>query len=72
MRITVVISGRNVKMHTRLPTDSLMAHNIWGAFTLRPRIKGIKAISKDSWTVNGPKSSLQHLCNFYPHSLTIF
>ncbi len=28
--------------------------------------------SKNSWTVNCPKSSLQHLCNFCPPSLTIF
>ncbi len=28
--------------------------------------------SKISCTVIGPKSSLQHLCNFGPHSLTIF
>ncbi len=28
--------------------------------------------SKHSWAVNGPKSSLRHLCNFCPHSLTIF
>ncbi len=27
--------------------------------------------SKNSWTVIGSKSSLQHLCKFCPHSLTI-
>ncbi len=30
------------------------------------------SIFKNSWTVNGTKSSLQHLCNFCPHSLTTF
>ncbi len=29
-------------------------------------------LKKNSWTGNGPKSSLQHLCNLCPHSLTIF
>ncbi len=29
-------------------------------------------LQKNSWTAIGSKSSLQHLCNFCPHSLTIF
>ncbi len=29
-------------------------------------------LQKNSWTVIGPKSSLKHLRNFCPHSLTIF
>ncbi len=29
-------------------------------------------VQKNSWTVNGPKFFLQHLCNLCPHSLTIF
>ncbi len=28
--------------------------------------------SKNRWTANGPKSSLQHLCIFFSYSLTIF
>ncbi len=30
------------------------------------------SLQKNGWTVIGSKSSLQHLCNFCPHSLTIF
>ncbi len=29
-------------------------------------------LQKKDWTVIGSKSSLQHLCNFCPHSLTTF
>ncbi len=48
MRITVVISGRNVTMHTRFYPLTYLWHTISGvAYTLRPSIKRIKAILKD-------------------------
>ncbi len=49
MQITVVMSGRNVRMHTLLPTDSLMVHHIWGAYTLRPRKKGMEGDFERPW-----------------------
>ncbi len=48
-----------VKFWNRLP-----AHLVWSP--------SVSIFKKNSWTVNGPKSSLQHPCNFCPLSLTIF
>ncbi len=42
------------------------------AFRSKPAVNRVVISSKNSWTVNGLKFSLQHLCNFCPHILTIF
>ncbi len=54
----LIFSVRVVKYWNRLPAHLVLAPSV--------------AIFKNSWTVIGSKSSLQHLCNVCPHSLTIF
>ncbi len=58
-RRSAAFSIRVVKYWNRLP-----AHQVLSSL--------VSILKKNSWTVNGPKSSLQHLCHFCPHSLTIF
>ncbi len=44
----------------------------WNSLPAHLALSPSVSIFKTCWTVNGPKSSLQHMCNFCPHSLTIF
>ncbi len=60
------------RLRRRSGAFSVWVVKYWNRLPARLVLSPSVSIFKNSWTVNGPSSFLQHLSNFCSHSLTFF